>query len=174
MWNRVKYDYQIDPVLGAALVYWKGKGGRSMPARRDIDPTEMRRLLPHVQLIEPVADRFRFRLVGTALAEAFGRDYTGRFVDELFDRARAGLICEVYRAVLERRQPMFLRNRYFTAKDTDLIANRVYLPLSEDDSAVNMIFGAVTFEFGALPVAGAWGSATLVPADQVVETVDVV
>jgi hypothetical protein len=43
--------------------------------------------------------------------------------------------------------------------------------LSEDDSAVNMIFSAVTFEFGDLPVAGAWGSGTLA-ADQVVETVD--
>jgi hypothetical protein len=168
----VTYDYQIDPVLGAALAYWRGKrSGRSMPARRDLDPTEMPRLLPHLQLIEPVAGRFRFRLIGTALAEAFGRDYTGRFVDELFDAARAEPICDVYRAVLDRRHPMFLRNRYFTAKNIDLIANRIYLPLSEDDSAVNMIFSAVTFEFGDLPVAGAWGSATLA-ADQVVEAVD--
>jgi hypothetical protein len=171
--KHVTYDHRNDPVLSAALAYWQRKRGAGvMPARQDIDPAEMPKLLPHVQLIELVADRFRYRLIGTALVEAFGREYTGLFVDELVDGARAQLVREACEMVRDRRQPVFLRNRYVTAKTVDLTANRLYLPLSEDGSIVNMIFSALTFEFGNLPVAGAWGSATLAAGERILEPVD--
>ncbi|HXY98459.1 MAG TPA: PAS domain-containing protein [Stellaceae bacterium] len=158
------YDYRADPILGRALEYWAGKrGGRSMPQRRDIEPTEIPRLLPNLQLIDVLGDQFRYRLIGTALVEAFGRDYTGAFVHELFTGPRAGFVCALYRSVCEARRPVFNRNRYHTTRDVDLIANRLYLPLSEDDRSVGMILGAFSFEFGvgADPVLGAWGSAAL-------------
>jgi hypothetical protein len=70
------YDYRADPILGEALAYWRNKrGSRSMPARRDVDPVEIWKLLPYVQLIEIMPDgRSRYRLVGTLLAKAYGRD----------------------------------------------------------------------------------------------------
>lgn len=169
------YSYRDDPILSAALAYWvRKRGARLMPSRRDIDPAEVPALLPHLQLIEWVADRFRYRLIGTALVDAFGRDYTGVFVDELFEGPRAQLASEVYRVVRERRQPMFLRNRYFTVKNVDLIANRLYLPLSENADEVNMLLGALTFEFANLPVAGAWGSATLDATERTIEAVNLI
>jgi hypothetical protein len=158
------YDYRADPILGQTLAYWvRKRGARSMPRRRDIDPAEIPRLLPNLQLIDVLGDRFRYRLIGTALVEAFGRDYTGAYPDELFTDPRRDFICGLYRSVRDAGRPMFLRNRYHTNKDIDLIANRLYLPLSEDDRRVSMILGAATFEFGvgADPVLGAWGSAAL-------------
>lgn len=146
-----------------------------MPSRRDIDPVEVPRLLPNLQLIEIVAGgRWRYRLIGTALVEAFGRDYTGQFPDELFDGPRARSIIETHNAVRHARQPMFLRSRYITTKDVDIVANRLYLPLSDDDCDVNMILGALTLAFGAIaPVAGAWGgSARLASASSEIQTVD--
>jgi len=146
-----------------------------MPSRRDIDPVEVPTLLPNLQLIEIVAGgRFRYRLIGTALVEAFGRDYTGQYPDELFDGPRARSIIETHNAVRHARQPMFLRSRYFTTKNVDIIANRLYLPLSDDDREVNMILGALTFAFGTItPVAGEWGrSARLAPARSEAEMVD--
>jgi hypothetical protein len=118
--------------------------------------------------------RFRYRLIGTALVEAFGHDYTGQYPDELFDAPRARSIIETHNAVRHARQPMFLRSRYFTTKNVDIIANRLYLPLSNDDREVNMIVGALTFAFGTIaPVAGAWGGAArLAPAESEVEMVD--
>lgn len=170
------YDYRADPVLGAALAYWRRKrDGRCMPSRRDIDPVEVPTLLPNLQLIEIVAGgRFRYRLIGTALVEAFGRDYTGQYPDELFDAPRARSIIETHNAVRDARQPLFLRSRYFSTKNVDIIANRLYLPLSDDDREVNMILGALTLAFGTItPVAGAWGgSARLAPARSEVEMVD--
>ena len=156
------YDYRADPILGRALAYWASKRGhRSMPRRRDIDPAEIARLLPNLQLIDVQGDRFRYRLVGTALVEAFGHDYTGKYPDDLFRGTRVDFVCALYRAVRDGRQPMFNRSRYHTTKDVDLIANRLYMPLSEDGLQVSMLLGAFTFEFGAGSFIGAWGSADL-------------
>jgi hypothetical protein len=172
----VNYDYRSDAILAGALAYWRAKrGSRSMPSRRDIDPVEVRKLLPNLQLIERVVSgRWRFRLIGTALVEAFGRDYTGQFPDELFDAARAKSIRETHDAVRDARRPMFLRSRYVTTKDVDIVANRLYLPLSDDDIEVNMILGALTLAFGTVgSIAGAWGgSARLVSAVSEIEMVD--
>jgi hypothetical protein len=167
------FAFRADPVLGGALAYWKDmRGHRRMPARRDFDPTAVPMLLPHLQLIDIVDGRFRYRLVGTELVEMFGRDYTGQFPDELFPGPRGRMICDVFSAVLKARQPMFLRNCYITTKNLDLVANRLYLPLSEDDEAVNMILGALTFDFGTVePLAGAWGSAELAVASSHLEPV---
>jgi hypothetical protein len=156
------YDYRADPVLGPALGYWvRKRGDRSMPRRRDIDPAEITRLLPNLQLIDVDGDRYRYRLVGTALVEAFGRDYTGKYPHELFTGLRCDFVCALYRSVRDARRPMFNRSRYHTTKDVDMVANRLYLPLSEDDRQVSMLLGAFSFEFGADPVLGAWGSADL-------------
>jgi hypothetical protein len=156
------YDYRADPVLGPALAYWARKrGSRSMPRRRDIDPTEIAALLPNLQLIDVQGDRFRYRLVGTALVEAFGRDYTGKYPHDLFPGKRGDFVSALYRSVRDAKRPMFNRSRYVTTKDLDMTANRLYLPLSEDDRDVSMLMGAFSFEFGADPFIGAWGSADL-------------
>jgi hypothetical protein len=167
------YDYSADPILGAALTYWRAKrGSRSMPARRDIDPVEMPKLLPNLVLIDHVDDRYRFRLVGSELVYAYGRDYTGHYADEFFTGSRAKNIIEVYGIVQDARRPAFMRSRYETTKDINLIANRLYFPLSADDRDVNMILGALTFECEATaPIAGAWGEAARL-AESHVELVD--
>ena len=151
------YDYRADPILGGALAYWRQKrNGRTMPSRRDIDPSEIPKLLPHLQLIDIVRDRFRYRLIGTALVDAYGKNYTGQFVDEFFDKSRSQFITEIYNSIVAARQPGFLRSRYVTAKGISLIANRLYMPLFDDNRDLNMILGAATFEFDtARSVAGA-------------------
>ncbi len=159
--SRGSYDYSADPILGAALGYWRAKRGkRFMPARRDIDPVEVPTLLPNLQLIEIVDGRYRFRLVGSELVNAYGSDYTRQYADEFFEGARARNILEVYEIVKVTRQPAFMRSRYETPRGLTLVANRLYLPLSADSLDVNMILGALTFEFAAVAsIAGAWGGA---------------
>ena len=64
--------------------YWEAKrgSGRKAPARRDLDPLEIVKLLPNVALVEPEQDGYRWRLMGTAIASDFGRDLTGRIFGE--------------------------------------------------------------------------------------------
>src|ERR1700741_3932332 len=69
--------------------YWDGRRNeRLMPARKDIDPADIPALLPHVSLIHKPDGQFRFRLVGSAAVEQFGRDLTGDVVGSHGDNAR--------------------------------------------------------------------------------------
>ena len=143
-----RYDFRQDPVLGAALEYWeKRREGRTMPRRQDIDPAGLRQILAHLQVTEVVDHRFRYRLVGTAIVEAFGAEFTGKFVDELVSGERDSFVHACYRAVCSAKRPAFVRSKYITTKDVDLTANRLLLPLSENDRQVHQILGALTFEF---------------------------
>lgn len=160
----MKYDYCADPRLGEALRYWERKrGDRLMPRRCDIDPTEIPHLLAHVQLVEVVdrGARFRYRLVGTAVADTFGQDYTGKFLDEQFSGPRREFIEKVYRTVLDTRRPVFLRNDYRTATGLPIVASRIFMPLSDSGEQVNIILVACKFESPRGAIAGTLGSAAL-------------
>jgi hypothetical protein len=146
----MKYNYLADGTLRAALDYWnRQRRGRKMPGRRDIDPTELGAgLLPSVQLTEVVDGgmRFRYRLAGTGIVEAFGTEFTNKYVDELLSGEPRAFVHSFYRAVCENRQPIFVRSRYINHRDFGLTANRLLMPLSQDGETVTMIFGALTFE----------------------------
>jgi hypothetical protein len=62
--------------------YWASKRPESdaLPARDDIRPEEITALLPHIWLIDFDAGTrsFRYRLMGTAVADGAGRDSTGQ------------------------------------------------------------------------------------------------
>src|SRR5262249_50879801 len=65
--------------------YWLRKSAdKAMPARADIDPVDIPQLLADVFLVDVVAGnpcRFRFRLVGTRIAELEG-EITNKYLDE--------------------------------------------------------------------------------------------
>jgi hypothetical protein len=171
------YDYRNDPILGPAFTYWARKrGGRLMPRKCDIDPTELLpRLLPNLQIIEAIdgGARFRYRLVGTASVEAYGSDYTGCYPDEMFSDDRLNFIQNIYRSVCRLKRPLFTQNRYHTSKDVDVFANRIYMPLSTAGDAVDFIFGVLAFHTGGVVLAGAWREvARLDPFGQHIEPID--
>lgn len=148
--SAARYDFRADRVLSKVLDYWRAKrGNRFMPQRHDIEPAELRDVLAHLQITEVIdsGSRFRYRLVGTAIVEAFGAEFTGKYVDELVSGERDSFVHACYRAVCASRRPAFVRSKYVTTRNVDLIANRVLLPLSKDGGSVNQILGALTFEF---------------------------
>lgn len=59
--------------------YWTSKrAGRTAPSRTDIEPADIRRLLPHVFICDlSASDELSFRLAGTALCALFGRELKG-------------------------------------------------------------------------------------------------
>ena len=66
--------------------YWasKRRGPDDLPSRDDIRPEEIKPLLPYLWIMD--FDRptrtFRYRLIGTAVVEGVGEDYTGRTLAE--------------------------------------------------------------------------------------------
>ena len=58
----------LNEKLSALLDYWRSKcRARAMPARADIDPAEIPRLLPYLMLLDMPKGRLRYRLAGEAI-----------------------------------------------------------------------------------------------------------
>lgn len=136
-----------DTILTALWQYWESKrASRRMPLRREIDPCEIPRLLPYLQLVELVAGRgFRYRLTGTAIADGYGFDATGKFTHEVLPPARHAVANRHYALVSETGRPLFARNRYVKGNSTTVIISRIILPLATDGAGARILLLGQTF-----------------------------
>jgi hypothetical protein len=103
-------------------VYWQDlKRGDHPPSRADIEPADIKHLLPHILLvdIEPELFRVRYRVCGTHVADMCG-DVTGEYLDELDGGSvwSPSLFQQQYKLVCERRVPIFGRQWVLTRFDT--------------------------------------------------------
>ncbi|WP_193370374.1 PAS domain-containing protein [Pelagibius marinus] len=143
-----KLDLEKDlaryPDLCLALDYWKSKkGDRIAPARADIDPVDIPRLLPRVMLVdvestEGSAPDFHYRLSGTGIRNVHGYDATGLRPLDLKPPIYGKLIHAHYRAAAEARTPLAHVIVMITNKKQRSYA-RLILPLSEDGETINML-----------------------------------
>jgi hypothetical protein len=121
--------------------YWQSKlRGRRWPDRADIDPTEIPKLLPNIVLVDILPNRldcFRYRLVGTEIVRAFGRDMTGRTTDDIPNPDLKKRAVESFAACREAAMPMsqeWLRP-WTGVQDYE----RIMLPLTRGSDEVAMI-----------------------------------
>lgn len=138
-------DFTLDfrsEILRKLHRYWVGKlGGRAMPRRADIEPTEIPSLLPHIALVgvERAPLRLLFRLIGTHITESLGRDNTGKYFDEAFQGQMLEDVMQVYGKVLQAQKPVrHIGRALYSAKDFQEYES-VHLPLSEDGRTVTVI-----------------------------------
>ncbi len=133
----------LHPLLRDLFGYWDAKrGGRAMPARRDLDPVEIPRLLKHLILLDVTHDplRFRVRLYGTAVAELRGRDLTGHYLYEGGPTAIGSRTRPWNLAAVERRRPHYTVGDYTDISDgRNGTFYRLGLPLSGDGETVDML-----------------------------------
>jgi hypothetical protein len=124
--------------------YWLSKKGSLIaPPRSAIRPEEIVAFLPNLALVDVTGNpsRFRFRLFGTELVNAYGQDVTGKCLDEIdLNSFTAEITREVTRMTAERR-PQSVRVRFTKQRDGRYLEyERLGLPLSEDGTTVNMLF----------------------------------
>src|SRR5579863_10366728 len=72
-----------------------------LPGRQHIDPIELAELLPWIMLIDVIRQpdaklRYRIRLVGTEVVKTQGSDGTGKYVEDVLDKAEVAAILEGY------------------------------------------------------------------------------
>jgi hypothetical protein len=141
-------DPQADP-LRKLLAYWlEKKGDRPAPIRTDIDPTEIKPLLPYIGLVdvERAPLRFRYRLTGTEITKCYGLELTGHYLDELDLNQHEADITQEYVRAAENGEPSCSVLEY-TRKDGHHIRyERLVLPLSSDGRVVDMLIGGCVFE----------------------------
>jgi hypothetical protein len=132
--------------------YWLAqRGARPMPQRSDIDPVDIPALLPHLQLVErvPPEGRYRYRLAGSAIVEAYGRELSGKYLDEIVPPHRRAIAEGHYNLVFAERHPLYVRNKYTTTRALDVTATRIILPLAGAADEIAMLLVGQTFEYGS-------------------------
>ena len=138
-----------DPVLIALLAYWSRKrDGRLMPARRDIDPAEIKPLLPHVMLYNAdAASDYSIRLVGQAIVEFIGHNFTGSAATAGMDERAATNMRQILGMVAETGRPVFRAGKTYWWLDRSYRDfEACFLPLSPDGRTVNIILAGVIFD----------------------------
>lgn len=133
------------PALLTLFRYWDEKRrGRRAPSRTDLFPEDILAILPRVILLDVVGDpaRFRFRVAGTAWVQEFGREVTGKFVDEIGLGAHEAMILADYQRVLAEWGPVLNCWKFDLPNGRPVRYQRILLPLSRDGRCVDMIIGA--------------------------------
>lgn len=131
-----------NPELDALKALWvEVCGERTLPQRREFDLDVMKRWAAHISIAVVAPEgRFQFRLFGTELANVYGRDLTGSYLDELTPTDLWSVVIMHYREVVRTRQPLFApisvsNGRWYTE------VSRLLLPLATN-GGVNFIMGA--------------------------------
>jgi hypothetical protein len=147
----IELDSSTDTALQQTLDYWQRlRGGRRMPARKDLNPADIPRLLPKLMLADvgqEKADadipRIRFRLVGTEVVIRFGYEMTGYELSEIDYGNQAEKIAGLYRRAVDRALPQFARIELSQGPTRIIHMQQLLLPLSDDGTNVNMILAVV-------------------------------
>jgi hypothetical protein len=133
------YSANLQLIFG----YWLTKrGSRAMPSRSDLDPTEIPpRLLTGITLVDVVPDhrRYVYRLVGTMEVEVRGYDPTGKSVGDAYFGENAEDATACYDRVVATRAPVLDPLPFLERRRGYRGAESLFLPLSNDGFAVNMI-----------------------------------
>jgi len=146
-------------ILRSLHDYWlRCRRGGGLPSRADIDPVDIPSLLPHVMLVDVLAEgpRFRFRLVGTQVA--IGKDPTGRFLHEAAPKGLFGHhLGALYARAVREARPFYtvFDYRYAASRGPERI-HRLFLPLSDDGEAINMLIVGHVAESNRRDQSSAW------------------
>lgn len=122
--------------------YWQRMAGhRRMPARSDLDPSSVPKLLPCIGLIDVVGglSQASFRLAGTRLRDIYGEEITGKRIDRVFAGACADYWRRVHERVVEQGLPLSGVIRGPAEGRDHILLFWMRLPLSQDGHRVDRI-----------------------------------
>lgn len=125
-----------------------------MPSRADIDPADLKRILPSIILAKIDREgRVRYTLVGTRCVAQAAMDYTNHYLEELdfscdFDTDWH----EIYRVLCRERRPVFGFVKTFFKDGRTCDMAEVLLPLSDDGETVTHCIGVEDARLGVQDV----------------------
>ena len=114
-----------------------------MPGRGDIKPEDFKRLLPTVSLIDVRRNPldFRLRLAGTGLYSVYGREITGRGLDDVYNSAAAEYWRVELGKIVEERRPAVGVHSLSWRGASHMSILWLRLPLATNGVDVDMILG---------------------------------
>ncbi|MBI1775287.1 MAG: PAS domain-containing protein [Proteobacteria bacterium] len=140
------------PKIAELYRYWQQIHPQSgLPGRQHMDPLEIPALLPNLWLldVEPEPLRFRYRLVGTKLAQFFGYAIRGRYLGEATQPHFTQQHLVHYEGVVKNRTYHYRKGPPAFAVDRPhLRVERILLPLATDGLTVDVILALTVLTDG--------------------------
>ena len=126
------------------FAYWASlRRGASLPARVDLHPAHMKRLLPTVSLIDVIREPrdYRLRLAGTGLYGVYGREITGRMIGDVYNPAAFEYWRKELDNVVDDRRPGVGVHSLAWRGAPHMSILWLRLPLASNGKDVDMILG---------------------------------
>jgi hypothetical protein len=125
------------------------RANRALPARSDLDPADIKQLLPHIVIKQVVGDRFLIRLMGTEVVDRTGENFTGRYLDEIGEPgAYRDFVVKVYGTVRDGRKPVLSETDLSARAAAPKRIRRLSLPFAGGDgAAVGYVVSMVLFSW---------------------------
>jgi hypothetical protein len=154
-----KPKFEIDPSspeppqLAAIREYWsRQRGGRAMPSRRDVVPSDLKVYLPYILIADVVEHGrdFRYRLVGGRIQGYFPVNPTGKLMSQTlvpFGAETVQQTIDVYHRVASKRVSVRIRGAGAYYAQEPKLFDALLTPLSDDGADANMILGTFLFEW---------------------------
>ena len=126
------------------FAYWNRiRGSEPAPRRSDIEPGDIRRVLPDTFILEVIAaGNHRVRLAGTRMCSLYGREIKGsNFLDLWSDEDRATIAGAAER-VSEDAAGVVIEVDLFSARDRSVTCEFLLLPLRHGVTSHDRILGS--------------------------------
>jgi hypothetical protein len=144
--ERVALDAVEDPIVRDGVTYWRSLcRGRAFPARADVTPHAMRKLLSHT-IIARVVDGgvdYEYRIVGQVHVDFHKTPMQGSslMTTKGFRAPYRTFLKSIYDEVVENRAPACSRSavKMTESGSEHLHSESAFLPLGEDDKAVDHV-----------------------------------
>lgn len=133
--------------LQDVLLYWDElRAGRLAPARSEVEPEPLKRMLDRLMIVEvqaPSPQHYRFRLVGSRLYELYGGELTGQTLDQVRPASFSNLLQRDYAEAVARRAPtlwLLAAQRH----ERPFAVGCLVLPLSNDGRAIDRLLCVIS------------------------------
>jgi hypothetical protein len=132
----------------AVYDYWNAlRNGRPIPWRREIDPGQLRSWLPRIALLEQAGPQHTiFRLAGTSICAAFGRELRDHAMASLWRGPDRTAVEAALEATLTERKAFLVRFQALALERRPLAGEMALLPLLDDAGSPSRVMASFAIE----------------------------
>lgn len=138
------------PLIQRTEKYWNQvRGEKAIPLKKDLNPGDIRDILPFVQLYDILdnAAAYRARLMGTQIVSYFKTNPTGRVFDKSVEHPLIQRMLVVLNQVATKRCPLIARTDRSTIDNFEYASvETVYLPFSENGIEVSVVMAVTVIQ----------------------------
>lgn len=127
------------------FTYWNElRGSAEAPLRAEITPASVRHILPHLFILQAGQHKApHFRLAGTAICSAFGRELRDEAFASLWAKDQPVDPIEISKSVMERALPTLFNASAHGVGGRQMAVEMVLLPLRSAPDVCDRILGCI-------------------------------